>query len=254
MYNETDKAYIREHILAAIKEGRIKMRPRWHFALQASLLATGGIIVSLALLYLVSFIIFALRETGVWFVPTFGSRGWYVFLLSLPWLLVVFSILFVVILEILVRHYAFSYRQPLLYSVLGVLIVVAIGTIIIDQARVHDRLFRNARSGRLPFAGSFYREFGVGRLQNVHRGQVAEITERGFVIKDIRGELLMVLVTPKTAFPMGMDFEEGDTVVIFGDQDNHTVQAFGIRKIDEELYENMPHVQGRRSFRLPVFP
>lgn len=253
MYNEAGKNYIREQILSAIKDGRIKMRPRWHFVLQASLLATGGMIVSLAVLYLASFIVFTLRETGAWFVPAFGWRGWYVFLLSLPWLLVLLSILFVVILEILVRHYAFSYRRPLLYSVLGVLFVVVIGSIIIDQARVHDRLFRTARSGRLPFAGPLYREFGTAQLRMVHRGQVARITDRGFAIQNIGGEILFIIVTPETRFPRGMDFGEGDTVVVFGDRDDRAVRAFGVRKIEEELYENMPHLERRRPFRLPVF-
>src|SRR3989344_3614541 len=113
---------IKEEVIARIKRGETIMRPRWHFVLRAMLYALGVLIAALALVYLASFIMFVLRETGLLFVPSFGFRGVGVFLFSLPWFLILLSLVFVFVLEVLVRRYAFAYRKPLLYSVFGIVI------------------------------------------------------------------------------------------------------------------------------------
>src|SRR3990167_8644737 len=128
-----EQSPIKAKILAAIESGKVTMRPRWHFVLQATLVICGLVIVLLALLFLTSFIIFSLRNTGVWFAPSFGYRGIGVFLTSLPWLLIGLTVIFVVLLEILVKKYSFAYRQPLLYSALALVLIVTIGGVAIAQ-------------------------------------------------------------------------------------------------------------------------
>src|SRR5262245_42216017 len=116
MHNNTDKT-VKHTVLDAIKAGQVHMKPRWHFVLRGILLVLESILLALSLRYLASFIMFIVYRSGVWFTPGFGFRGLRVFLLSIPWLLILVSVAFLVLLELLVKRYAFAYKKPLAYSV-----------------------------------------------------------------------------------------------------------------------------------------
>src|SRR3989344_577393 len=93
---------IKDAVLAKIKSGQAKMKPRWHFVLKDALFAMGSVIVALTLLYLLSFVIFVLHRNGAWFAPSLGLRGAREFFFALPWLLILTMAVFAGILEILV--------------------------------------------------------------------------------------------------------------------------------------------------------
>lgn len=231
MQENNHQKNLRSHILDEIKSGRLKMRPKWHFILNNALLITGGVIVLLALLYLVSFVAFVLRQNGVWFAPIFGLRGWFAFLISLPWLLIVLSLIFIIILELLVRHFAFAYHRPLLYSLLGIMLVVLVGGFLVNRTTLHASLAQFSEKHQLPIAGPFYRGFGHERFRNIHHGLITGTTTNGIVIETERGEILLIDITPHTRLPLGMDFTVSDIVMVFGDRDDDRVEAFGIRRV-----------------------
>jgi hypothetical protein len=164
----------------------------------------------------------------VWFVPVFGSRGWYEFFARLPWLLIACSLLFVAILEILVRHFAFGWRRTVLPSLIGLTIALVAGGLLVAQTPLHDAMFRSARERKLPVAGQMYRAFGSGRLERVHRGVIVEDADDGFIMRDRRDEILHVILSPETNFPHGADFGDDDTIVVFGSREDHTIRAIGI--------------------------
>ena len=229
--NEEEKKPLQEKVLTAIQTGQVKMRPRWHFVLQAVLLAVGAVLLLLTLVYLASFIIFSLRQTGVLFVPLFGSAGWREFFHSLPWILIFLVAVFLVVLEVLVRRYSFAYRQPLLASALGILVLVLFGGIIVAQTSFHRRLFEYARQGNLPVAGPFYRQFGMPHVDNVHRGTVLQIMPHGFVLQEMGGETSTVVIAPQTHLPLGDGFVLGNEVVVFGPENGEVIQALGVEEI-----------------------
>lgn len=241
-------------VLEKIKAGKARMIPRWHFVLQAALAAVGFIIVALASLYLVSFIFFMLNKTGIWFLPAFGFRGIGTFLTSLPWLLIAAGIVFIILLEILVRHYSFGYRKPLLYSLLGIVIFVAVASALVSRTSFHEGLYKRAHMGRLPVFGKLYRGYESQRNRGAHTGVVTEITNDGFQMENLEGNILSIVVTPETSFPLGLDFQKGDRVLVLGDLDGNTVQAFGIRRIDENMRRY--HIQNRGWYRpsMPMMP
>ena len=254
MNGESHKKQIRDQVLEAIKSGRVAMRPRWRFVLKAVLGVLGGALLFLALLYLVSFIIFALRRTGVWFVPIFGARGWFVFLVSLPWILIIFSLIFIVVLEILVRRYSFAYRRPLLYSALGIIFLVLLGGVIVASTPFHGRVFRYAVGNRTPFAGDFYRGFGMPHFQDTYPGTITEVASTSFMMQDPQGEVLKIFISQKTRLPLGMDLEAGDAVVVFGPREGDTINAFGMREVDEDFEFSgmgMRHVPMPRNMFAP---
>ena len=226
---------IKEQVLQRIQSGQAKMRPRWHFVLRAALLLVSAVVFALALLYLASFIIFILRLNGVWFAPAFGWRGIGVFLVSLPWLLLAAIIIFAALLEILVRRYSFAYRKPLLYSALAIVGLVALGSFAMARFGLHQGIFNYSRKNNLPLAGPFYRGYGAPNLENVHAGMIDEIIEEGFRLINLQDENLKVLISPATRFPYGFDLEEGDKVMILGERNDDEIQAFGVRRIADEM-------------------
>jgi hypothetical protein len=228
------KSSIADLVLEKIKTGQAEMRPRWHFVLRTLLFTLGVIILWLALLYLASFIVFVLRETGVLFVPSFGFRGVGVFLFSLPWFLILLVAAFVLVLEILVTRYSFAYRKPLLYSMGGILLLVVLGGAVVSSLGFHQGFSRYAKKGSIPMAGEFYRSFEHRPNDNIFPGTILTLSEDGFRLRDPREEEFDIIVTSDTGFPFGVDFEEGDKVVVFGDRKGTStvVQAVGIRRMD----------------------
>lgn len=227
------------------------MRPKWHFVLRTALMLTGLFLAVLVLLYMVSFIMFVLRQTGVLFVPVFGFRGLVEFLFSLPWLLIFTAFVFLVILEILVRRYSFAYRKPLLYSLVGIILFVGVGSIFVSRSGLHEGFFHYAIERRLPFAGPFYLGYGGARFEHIHPGIVQDMMEDGFHLTDRRGNVFTVVIAPETRFPFGTDFRTGDDVVVFGESaTSGAIRALGIRRIDDNPRVPFSGARGR-MFPMP---
>lgn len=223
-----------KNIIEKIKKGEIKMKPKWHFALKTLLVILSTIVASLFILYLISFIFFSLRLSGLWYLPKFGFRGLGPLLFSLPWLLLLSAILLIVVLEILVRRFSFVYRRPILYTVLGIIILVLLGGFLINKTHMHPALFQRAEKGHLPIVGPMYRGYGMPNLEDVHRGVVSEITDDGFVLQDQNGQLFTVS-TSSTRFPFKQKIQKDDAVIVLGKAENDSIKAVGVRVVDDEF-------------------
>ncbi len=221
MNNEQKPQSLPEAVAAAIRCGDVKMRPRWHFILKAALAVIGGVLLVLVLLYLISFIIFMLRSSGIGLIPAFGVRGWLRFVVALPWLLILLSILFILVLELLVRRYSFAYQRPLMYSAVGIIVMVIAGGFVVAGTHFHER-----------FSGFMNRQFMMERT-DIHPGRVDGRAGSGFMMTDPHGRMLRILVASDTI--SSDDPGLGDTVIVFGDVDgSSTVRAFGIRRNPQE--------------------
>jgi hypothetical protein len=228
---------IKNKILAEIQSGQLKQRPRWYFVLRGTLVGIGIGLVFCLVLYLASFILFILRQTGVWFVPAFGFRGWFVFFRSLPWLLIALSAIFIIVLELLVRRYAFAYREPLVYSVFGIVLVVFAGGFLLFETSLHRALFLGAEHNNVPSPiGILYRGYGAQRFDDIHAGQIVATTSGGFVLQEaFDNSTATVLVASDTALPTDVLIMPSDTVVVFGSEANDIIQAVGIREAAADI-------------------
>ncbi|HEX3095802.1 MAG TPA: hypothetical protein VHQ20_01645 [Patescibacteria group bacterium] len=228
---EEQKKSIQDNVLAAIKAGQVHMRPKWHYVLQTVLLVAGLILVFLASLFVGSFILFMLHQNGTWFAASFGGRGIRELFATLPIIFVLVAIVFIILVQILVRHYAFAYGKPMLYSVLAVLIIVVGGSFLIEQSHFHEGLFQEAREYKLPLAGSFYRQFGENENARVTPGVIIDEFDNGFTMEDPHEETVTIIITPNTAFPAGSDLEVNDHVIVLGNRKDDNILAEGIRKL-----------------------
>ncbi|HEX3099737.1 MAG TPA: hypothetical protein VHQ41_02070 [Patescibacteria group bacterium] len=231
MTDENRKS-IQDNVLAAIDAGRVHMKPRWQFVLQGALMVAGLVLAALAVLFTGSFIVFLLEQNGAWFAPAFGGPGVRELFTALPLLFIAVALIFLLLLERLVRRYSFSYAQPMLYSVVGIAVFVAAGSFLIVQTHVHEGLFKQAQEEHLPIVGGFYRQFGEPHLDRIISGTIVEAFENGFYITDPEDQQFTIIVTPSTQFPTGRDIDIGDNVIILGDRNGVNILAEGIRTVE----------------------
>lgn len=230
MTNE-DKPSIHASVLSAITNGTVRMRPHWHFVLRSLGLALGVFFAGAFGVFLISFLVFALHQSGAWFVPPLGMMGISVLVRSFPWFLMGVIVIAVVLLEALVRRYAFAYRKPVLYSSLVIVFVVILGGFTLAQTSVHRFMFQRAQSNTLPFAGPLYRDYGTRRSGHVVSGVVREVSPKGYVVELSPGELVVVATTSETRSWGRMMIAPGDEIVVVGSAQRGMLRAQGIRKI-----------------------
>ena len=228
------KKDLKNAVLDAIKKEGVRMRPRWHFLLLAALMATGVLILLLALVYLTSFIVFLLYDGGSWFAPSFGMRGWFDLLRSIPIYLLILLAIFTGVLDTLVRRYSFAYRRPLLASLGAIVLIVFVSGFIVAQTSFHHSLAYEARQGRLPPPfGAWYGHHQHPHPEDMYRGSIVSTSSNGFIIKLDDESTTTVVLTPHTRLPFGADFAPGDMLVVIGDaMGTGTIRAFGILEID----------------------
>jgi len=229
---ENNKNSIEGCVAEAIREGRVKMRPRWHFIVHGTLILIGVILLALTLLFLISLIIFSLRHSGAGFGPAYGTRGWFIFARSLPWMLILIAFMFIFVLEFIARRHPIAYRRPLLYSAVGIVVLAIGGGFIVAGTSLHPKMMRYAEKHKLPIGQSYYRGLAYSEIKDVYPGIVTATTTDGVLIRSRRGDLLMITFTPETSMPSGGQFLPNQPVMIFGERvASDTVRAFGIRLI-----------------------
>ncbi|MCK5044871.1 hypothetical protein KAR26_04065 [Candidatus Parcubacteria bacterium] len=246
MNNEPEKSPLANKVLNKLENSQIKMRPKAYFVLKTVLIALAIVAVALFALYLTSFIVFALRASGLWYLPKFGFNGIGALITLLPWFLILIAALLIIVMEVLVKYFSFAYRRPILFSMIGIITLMLLGGLIIDRTQFHSNLFQKAQERRLPIAGELYRNFGASKFRDVHRGTVSGITDNGFLIETQNGQTLTIIVTPD----IDADIKKDDVVVVLGKQDNGTVQALAIRKIRDNLpLRRMPMNMNKQFFK-----
>ena len=240
MEHDTNNS-LREKVLTRIHEQKTKMIPRWHFVLKAGLCLLGCILILLLVIYLLSFTFFILDENRLWFVPEFGMRGILLFLSSLPWLVIAAVLLFVVLLQVLVTKYAFAYHRPLLFSVMGIVGVVTLGSLVVRQVRFHEEMEVYSRRNNLPFA-PLYQKMTPYQNDHIYPGFIIEFhaPEKDFSLETRTQEVFEVHITPMTRLPAGKSFSLGDEVIVLGDRQGNRIEAFGIKKIRPFIVHMIP--------------
>lgn len=228
--------HVKQSVMERIRKGGVTMRPRWHFILLSTLSAVGILAFALFLLYVTSLVLFFLRQSGALYLGDFGGRGWYDLLRSLPLPILFLLLVFVIVLEVLVRRYALVYKKPLLASVFAILAIVLLGGYALERSPLHGTLAGLARLRLLPQpVEGLYRPPFLMRADDVYRGVIIATSTGGFVIMDHGHGTTTVRLTPRTRLPEGEDFAAGDSVVVIGDSvGTDTVQAFGAREVEAE--------------------
>jgi len=234
MNEQKNQKSISEEVLLKIEEGNIKMKPKIRFIIKLSLLVFGAVAVIFFALFVSSFIFFTLRMSGILFLPEFGFMGFKILFFSLPWILIFGLVALIATSELFIKHFSFVYKKPILYSVLIIVLLVFLGGFILDNTGFHTNLFKMARSGKLPMAEPFYKEYGIPKFNEMHYGIVFQIEGINFKIKNPREEELLILTSPKTKMP-GSEIKKEDALIILGKRNGNTIKADAVGKTNRDL-------------------
>ncbi len=219
---------ITQKVAQEIERGNVKMKPKSYFVFRGILLVGGALVVLLFIAYLVSFIFFSLRTSGLIFLPQSGFSNVGILFGSLPWLLIGLAALLVIILETFAERFEFVHQRPLVYSLFAIIVIVLIGGFLIGNTPLHHLLLYSEQEGHLPFLGPLYHQFDS---RNVHNGIVTQLTTNGFDIQTPNNETFSVVLTS----PAQQDnIAVGDTVLVIGPSSGTTIQASEIKEVEED--------------------
>jgi len=249
---EEQQHSMRESVLASIKSGKVKMHPRWEFALRAGALYLGLLILAIASLYAASFAVFMLRQSGLLSASHFGFEGLEILLGSLPWIIVAVAIIFALILLFTIRRYSFGYTWPFLYSALAIIVFVIIGGAIIGSTPLHQQL--ESMENNLPVAGGFYQREFDDLPQNFTIGRITAISSKGCTIEDKRYGQVAVAISKQTQLPASK-LQIGERIIVLGQRTSNKVQASAISIATMDAYpdsDDMP--MGMPTPPQPVIP
>ena len=222
--------------LDRIKSGQVKMKPKLYFISRMALFVAGAILALLAVIFLISFIIFVLRGNGTWFLSDFGWPGIRIFLLAFPWILAVISLIFALVFESLLNRLGFAYRRPLIYSLLGVAVVVTVGGICVALTPLHRNAFNFALQDKLPMAGFLYRSYGaVAPIDNLYEGVVSDfIDENHFTVQTSDGRSFEVEMPLAGVGQIRKGrLNRNDAVMILGHEENLKIKGDNWRKFEK---------------------
>jgi hypothetical protein len=220
---------LKNNLIQKIKSGEVDMKPRWHFILKSLLLVFGVITAALIVVYLLSFVLFVLRQSGVGFVPMFGFKGIGIFVMNSPWLLISSAGIMGIVLLFLIKKYSFSYQRPLVYTTIITIVFVLCGSFVIGQTDAHTRMQEYSRDRNVPVFGSLYRGIDDRRPDHIVFGIVDTINADGFVMQSDTESVITVVITEHTKTDRREAYEAGQRVLVVGDTVDNVIEAIGVR-------------------------
>jgi hypothetical protein len=226
--------HLKDTILAHINNGNIAMKPRWYFALRSIFLISGISIAILLSVYLLSFVLFLLRETGLWWAPQFGFRGLIFFVTMSPWLLISVTGLFLTSVYLLVRHYGHNYRHYTLYTLLGVVLAAVGGASVLNYFAIHDTVREYATRGETFGLSPLYREIDRNHPRDITPGRITNLKDTELIIVNPTGEYRVDI--SNITLPPHITLKIGDHVLVLGSYTGTTsIAARGIRPLPAPL-------------------
>jgi hypothetical protein len=246
------KQDLSKSVMEKIQKEEVKMRPHLYFVLGSLLLGVGLAIAFLLAIFFANLFLFNVRAHAPFDYLYFGPPGWRPFIVNLPWLPLLVSLLAVVVGIWLIRRYDFSYKKGLLAIVAGVIVaVVSLGILL-------NFVGFNEKASRFRGTAPLYHRSLVGRDWVV--GEIASSGEEEMIVVTDGGREVTVCWNEDTRLPFGADFGVGETVKAVGRwEDSSTFLAKGIGGVG--LREKNPFhkpllPKGRQNPRYPyrLFP
>jgi len=191
----------------------LKMKTKAHFLLR-SILSIISIVVFLILaLFVISYIGFVLRINAFAYLFKLGWLGIGSFFLGFPWLLILLSLGFVILLYYSSKRFSLVYKKPVIYSFVVIMILVMVSGFVISKTGFHSKV---------PVMGSLYQS------KRVNKGVVLDVRGREVILKDFRGKQHKAIIASSTK---RAKFDKGDMIMIVGRKKDGVIQARGIVRI-----------------------
>lgn len=146
---------LKEELLQTIKDGSLKQKPKWYFAFFSFLSIVGIFTLFTLLLYMMSFIVLIFGEE----INFRGGVHFFEMIHALPIVLILLVIILLCTLFVLIHHYRFSYKKPVLYSIVGIFFVTTILTIGLTAFDNEMRFARIGEDSNMPVIKNMHRYY-----------------------------------------------------------------------------------------------
>lgn len=151
---------ITNNIMSGIKNGQIKMKPKWYFVVGSILMILGLTAIFITTTFLVSLLAFSLRTHG-----PMGAIRFQQLISDFPVWAPILAVVGIVLGIIMLRKYDFSYKKNFPMIVVGVVVGIILAGILMDYLNINTMF---ARSG---FGKAMYGKYGGGGYyQNINAG------------------------------------------------------------------------------------
>jgi hypothetical protein len=200
---------VEKEITSQIKEGQLKMKPKWYFWLGTALLFQGTLGVLLIGSFISNLCFYQLRVHGPFGYLFLGKEGWSPFIATFPWKLLIIIGFSLLIGFKLLQKYEFSYTKHSLYIFFALMATILLAGLLTDLAGVNEK-FRLHK-----YLNPVYSERFMGH--DWMMGEIKQKTEDGFVIETPRGDLIRVMVDEQTVTPFGRDYDLEKRVRVVGE-------------------------------------
>lgn len=225
-----DKDLIKENILSRIENGKDKIISKNNFYLIKVIWIIFAIILISFLVFLISFVIFSSQQSQLDLLLQFGISGFLNFLLSLPWLLIVITILVLLLLHGFLRGKIRLYKKPALYTFLVILFLIIGGGTILAKTSIHQEIIKLAEDKNLVTVSDTYHKYNHRKARGLYAGKISEIKEENIVIKDQKGKKIIVDINKKS----NTKIKAEDSILIFGKDQHGKIKAIKIKQIEEK--------------------
>lgn len=221
---------LKHNILETIEKKGVKMIPKWHFALYSGLGVFGIIFFLLTFIYVTSLGMFLLSAYGFIYLPLFGMGPMVHGLTALPKSLLFIGLICLLFIELLSRQYRFSFKRPIIVTILGLIAFSWIVGFIINMTTFHTAMRDFGRKSMPKAMYSMYERpmpFKKESGKTVLKGVVLSTSSESFILSSFDKGTTSVLLSEKRE-DITLPFV-GEEVVVFGEVKEGVMTAEDIR-------------------------
>jgi hypothetical protein len=230
---------IKRNVMEKISSGRVKLRSKYLFlAEKFSLRGALALSFLLAILFF-SIIFYYIKESDSLAYLSFGRVGMLAFLESLPYLTVIFFIIFLIVAGYLINKSDPLYKRPFKYLAVGLVAVVLCIGGALAYAGILERIEEQAFSRQIP--GPIFRPFfeiGPDFRDRGIAGKILELNEQYLIIKTPRGERKVNIENLEP--PLFNEFTAGQFIMAVGQRKDDIFFADSIKILEER---DMPMIR-----------
>ncbi len=208
---------LKDKIIQTLSSGEIKMIPKWRLVLYSLAAILSVLFLFLIVVFSFSFIFFVLSRYGFMYLPMFGFMTTLHMLSAIPLLLLLCTVALLFIIELISRRYAFSFRKPLIITLLVITSSAVLLSFLVSITPMHEYMRDYAKEHNIPIVSRAYRRpipLDGGRDMTVLRGTVVTASSSFITVRLFDG----VEVTARASTTLGaltLPVENSD-VLLFG--------------------------------------
>ncbi len=143
----------------AIKSGKVKMIPKWHFVLKTIFVVLIGLILFSVIIYFLTFVGLVMHERYLLEILDLGPRGTMHFMRTIPWVIILLVTLLLITFYILVKNYSFIDKKPAVYSFFGVIFLALFVGFLIHIFDVDFKLAKIGERPNVPVLGPMHKHY-----------------------------------------------------------------------------------------------